>query len=77
MTARDDVFEEQLKAVKQILESFDEDDLEEADADQLLEEGLDHLEQARELLSQGSGKTMVVDEEDGEIVEEPLASLDE
>ncbi len=69
---RDEQFRNRLNTVKRIIERFDEEDLDDDDADQLLEDGLDHLEQAKELLSLGNGTVFVVDEQDGEIVEDPI-----
>lgn len=76
----DEVFQERIDAVKRIIEQFDdvegEEELTTDDADQLLEDGLDQLERAKETLSLGSGRVMVVDRVNGEIVTERFEPLD-
>ncbi len=83
---KDEQFQDRIDAVKRIIDRFDtaeaadegdEEHLTTEDADQLLEDGLDYLAAAKELLSLGSGTVMVVGGEGDEVVTERFDPLDE
>lgn len=68
---KDDAFDECIEAVEELIRDIRDEDIEE-EPDNLLERGLDIVSDARELLSLGNGRIMIVEEQNSEIVEKPL-----